>query len=87
MPEKYSEPDGLIPAKVKARFKRANDDFPETTGSGSTVDQEGLLNNYAVEPESSIAKETSLKTKIWQTVAFAAVTWIPISIAIIVTHW
>lgn len=86
MPKEYSEPDGLIPAEAKARFRKRGR-FLNPKGPGSTVDQEGLLNNYAVETETSIAKETSLKSKIWQTVAFAAVTWIPISIAIIVTHW
>ena len=74
MPEKYSEPDGLIPAEVKARFKRANDDFPEPNAPGSTVDQEGLLNNYAVEPKTSIEKEKSVKEKAWLALSFAAVT-------------
>lgn len=86
MPKEFSEPGDLIPAEAKARFQKRGR-FLNPKGPGSTVDQEGLLNNYAVETESSIAKETSFKSKVWQTIAFAAVTWIPISIAIIVTHW
>ncbi|PZD74920.1 hypothetical protein C1752_01082 [Acaryochloris thomasi RCC1774] len=85
-PEKFSVPGGLIPAEVEARFKRTKDGFPDPKATGSTVDQEGLTNNYAVDPERSVAEATPLKTKLWQAVAFAAVTWIPISIAIIVSR-
>jgi hypothetical protein len=53
---------GIIPAEVAARMDREGEDFKKTaeeqagaesldvTG-GATVDQEGLANNYAVEPE------------------------------------
>ncbi|MBD2309804.1 MAG: hypothetical protein CLLPBCKN_005441 [Chroococcidiopsis cubana SAG 39.79] len=53
---------GIIPAEVAARMDREGEDYRETaeeqagaeslnvTG-GATVDQEGLANNYAVEPE------------------------------------
>lgn len=53
---------GIIPAEVAARMDREGSDFKTTaheqadpesinvTG-GATVDQEGLANNYAVEPE------------------------------------
>lgn len=52
---------GIIPAETAARKEREGEEFkhiPEeessdsidTTG-GYTVDQEGLLNNYAIEPE------------------------------------
>lgn len=53
---------GIIPAEVAARMDREGSDFkttadeqadPETidvTG-GATVDQEGLANNYPIEPE------------------------------------
>jgi len=52
----------IIPAETAARSEREGDDFKnakpagqetddlDTTG-GYTVDKEGLLNNYAVEPE------------------------------------
>ena len=53
---------GIIPAEVAARMDREGENYRETaeeqagaeslnvTG-GATVDQEGLANNYAVEPE------------------------------------
>lgn len=53
---------GIIPSEVAARMDREGEDFKKTaeeqagaeslnvTG-GATVDQEGLANNYAVEPE------------------------------------
>ncbi len=53
---------GIIPAEVAARMDREGGDYRETaheqaadksldTTGGATVDQEGLANNYAVEPE------------------------------------
>ena len=53
---------GIVPAEVAARMDRESEDFrttaeeqapPETINvtGGATVDQEGLANNYAVEPE------------------------------------
>jgi len=53
---------GIVPAEVAARMDREGGDYRETAGEqaadasldttgGSTVDQEGLANNYAVEPE------------------------------------
>lgn len=50
---------GIVPAETAARKEREGEDFKhipdqeggiDTTG-GYTVDREGLLNNYAVEPE------------------------------------
>ncbi len=52
---------GIVPAETAARMEREGDNYKElpeedskdsldTTG-GFTVDQEGLLNNYAIEPE------------------------------------
>lgn len=52
---------GIIPAETAARKEREGDNFKQlpddeenqsidTTG-GYTVDREGLLNNYAIEPE------------------------------------
>lgn len=53
---------GIIPAEVAARMDREGSDYKTTadeqanpesinTTAGATVDQEGLANNYAVEPE------------------------------------
>lgn len=53
---------GIIPSEVAARMDREGEDFRETADeqapqedldvtAGATVDQEGLANNYAVEPE------------------------------------
>ncbi|MGA7934736.1 MAG: hypothetical protein WCA35_14425 [Kovacikia sp.] len=50
---------GIIPAETAARKQREGTEFKQVphhqesldTEGGYTVDQEGLLNNYAVEPE------------------------------------
>jgi len=53
---------GIVPAEVAARMDREGSDFKTTADEqadpesidvtgGATVDQEGLGNNYAVEPE------------------------------------
>lgn len=52
---------GIVPAETAARIEREKEDYKqlpeqETDGdldttSGYTVDKEGLLNNYAIEPE------------------------------------
>ncbi|GFE70354.1 hypothetical protein [Chroococcus sp. FPU101] len=56
--DKYDR--GIVPAETAAREEREGEDFkhiPETddpsidTTGGYTVDREGLLNNYAIEPE------------------------------------
>lgn len=83
--ESVTYDSNIIPAETQARMKREGKDF-KATGPGQTVDLEGLTNNYPVSPETSAEEETTLKTKLWQAVAFAAVTWIPISIAIIVSR-
>lgn len=50
----------IVPAETEARMEREGRDFMHTpdgepgadnTTEGYTVDKEGLLNNYAVEPE------------------------------------
>ncbi len=49
----------IIPAETAARMKREGDNYKKTaenesgvdTTSGYTVDGEGLVNNYAIEPE------------------------------------
>ena len=68
----YSDGSELIPAEVVARQKREGNEPPNTpvpqlneaqtnpdnidTTGGYTVDQEGLVNNYAVTPEVYPAK-------------------------------
>ena len=53
---------GIVPAEVAARMDREGSDYRKTADeqagaesldvtAGATVDQEGLANNYAVEPE------------------------------------
>lgn len=53
---------GIIPSEVAARMDREGDNFKKTADEqagaesldvtgGATVDQEGLANNYAIEPE------------------------------------
>jgi len=53
---------GIVPAEVAARMDREGSDFKTTADEqadpesinvtgGATVDQEGLANNYAIEPE------------------------------------
>jgi hypothetical protein len=45
----------IIPAEIAARKEREGDDYkkiPEgNIDGGATIDNEGLLNNYAIEPE------------------------------------
>ncbi len=51
----------IVPAETAARIEREGENYKHTpehqdfqdvdTNAGFTVDQEGLLNNYAVEPE------------------------------------
>jgi hypothetical protein len=46
---------GIVPAETAARKEREGDDYKTIQGDsatdGYTVDNEGLINNYAVEPE------------------------------------
>ncbi len=59
----------IISAETSARMKREGSNFkqtPETDGmttGGYTVSREGLLNNYAVEPEMYINQPGDLKSK------------------------
>ncbi len=61
---------GIVPAEVAARIDREQENFkkiPEheegtlDTTSGYTMDREGLLNNYAVEPEMYVDVPGDLK--------------------------
>ena len=66
MPEKNTEDSietdnfdrGIVPAETAARKEREGEDYKETsekdsidTTGGQTVSNEGLANNYAIEPE------------------------------------
>ena len=63
---------GIIPAEVAARREREGVDFRRTADEqagidsinvtgGATVDQEGLANNYAIEPEMYVDEPGDLK--------------------------
>lgn len=63
---------GIIPAEVAARMDREGGDFRTTADEqadpesiditgGATVDQEGLANNYAIEPEMYVDEPGDLK--------------------------
>ncbi len=51
-PKPVSGGSALIPAEANSRMRREGDRFlRRPTRKGATVDQEGLTNNYGVEPE------------------------------------
>lgn len=63
---------GIVPAEVAARMDREGGDFRTTADEqadpesidvtgGATVDQEGLANNYAIEPEMYVDEPGDLK--------------------------
>ncbi|MBE9039571.1 hypothetical protein IQ235_02010 [Oscillatoriales cyanobacterium LEGE 11467] len=62
---------GIIPSETAARKEREGEDFKETpeakgdmdTTAGYTVDQEGLANNYAIEPEMYYEEPGDLRKK------------------------
>jgi hypothetical protein len=75
-PQKGSETElsydpGIVPAETAARLKREGKSFMQTpksegesdTTSGYTLDREGLMNNYAIEPKMYINKPGDLKKK------------------------
>lgn len=70
--EDTSADRGIIPAEVAARREREGADFRKTADEqadpesidvtgGATVDQEGLANNYAIEPEMYVNEPGDLK--------------------------
>jgi hypothetical protein len=62
----HSPSDGseLIPAEVQANIrKEADESLNEPLGAGYRVDDEGIINNYAIEPEMYDAKYPSLKQR------------------------
>lgn len=63
---------GIIPAEVAARMDRESNEFKTTADEqaaaesidvtgGATVDQEGLANNYAIEPEMYVDEPGDLR--------------------------
>ena len=62
---------GINPAETAAREEREGEDFKEPkqqegkidTSEGTTVDREGLSNNYAIEPEMYIDEPGDLREK------------------------
>ncbi len=62
---------GIVPAETAARKEREGDGYkqpvedkegkPDTTG-GTTVSNEGLANNYAIEPEMYVEEPGDLKS-------------------------
>ena len=62
---------GITSAETAARMEREGDDFKKPsndpkgfdTTAGTTVDREGLANNYAVEPEMYIEEPGDLREK------------------------
>jgi hypothetical protein len=71
--EKDNYDRGIIPAETAARMEREGDHYKHTphqpedasldTSSGYTVDNEGLVNNYAIEPEMYYEEPGDLKAK------------------------
>lgn len=60
----------IVPAETAARKAREDEDYKQTadrkpgdmdTSAGQTVDQEGLANNYAIEPEMYIDEPGDLR--------------------------
>ena len=56
---------GINPAETAAREEREQKDFKEPidTSEGTTVDREGLANNYAIEPEMYVEEPGDLREK------------------------
>ncbi len=52
---------GLIPAEANSRMQREGQAFRQPNTKGTTVDQEGLMNNYGLEPEVYFATPPSLE--------------------------
>ena len=55
---------GIIPAETAARKDREGEHYKEVPPvKGYTVDKEGLLNNYAIEPEMYVDQPGDLKAE------------------------
>lgn len=68
--EKDNFDRGLVPAETAARKEREGENYKQPvektegsidTSAGATVSNEGLANNYAIEPEMYIEKPGDLK--------------------------
>lgn len=76
----FLAPGQLVPAEVNATLKREGKrSFRKP--SGATMNDQGHINLYAVEPEMSPAVEATEDQKFRLGVLFAIVTWVPIIIA------
>lgn len=79
-------PGELVPAEVSASLRRQGDFFPRKPSvAGSTVNDLGHINNYAVYPQKYAVTESSDDEKFRQGVIFAIATWVPIAIAVLVS--
>lgn len=63
---------GIVPAETAARIEREGEDYKQPvektegsidTSAGATVSNEGLANNYAIEPEMYVEEPGDLKEK------------------------
>jgi len=55
---------GIVPAETAARKEREGEHYKEVPPvKGYTVDKEGLLNNYAIEPEMYVDQPGDLKAE------------------------
>jgi len=68
--EKDNFDRGIVPAETAARKEREGEDFKHKadkeegsidTSAGATVSNEGLANNYAIEPEMYVEEPGDLK--------------------------
>ncbi|MGB3573797.1 MAG: hypothetical protein WA783_15725 [Phormidesmis sp.] len=68
--EKDNFDRGIVPAETAARKEREGEDFKQKadkaegsidTSAGATVSNEGLANNYAIEPEMYIEEPGDLR--------------------------
>ena len=76
----------LVPGAINASVEREGGYFPrQPKVAGSTVNDEGLVNNYAVYPAKYAVTEPSDDVKFRQGVMFAIATWVPIAIAYFVS--
>ena len=76
----------LVPGAVNASIEREGGYSPrQRKVAGSTVNDEGLTNNYAVYPQKYAVAESTDDEKFRQGVMFAVATWVPIAIAYFVS--
>ena len=85
--EFFSPYGELIPAEVKVRLERAGGNLlRKAPASGSTVDQEGFLNNYAVVPQMSYSAGDTPKQQQQLGAVYAVATWGLVALAAAVTY-